>query len=376
MRYATLFALGVFTLFIASPATAAERFWFNAIGVEMGMTTVVQGTSGNESAATEDSDGIQDQFDIGWSGDLAFIGKIGKGQTLNLVLEAGQGDGAGDNVPAWTTPNYDAADTTGDAGVTTTLAQAYYEGAFMEEKLVLSFGLMDAHSLTDANEYANDETAQFLNGIFVRSVGTIFAEHENYYVPTIAVMFQPVDLVSVTATYSQNGGQDFFNEALYWVEVGIHPDLGSMKANIRAAWAMHDLPHTNIATGAEESNAGMINVSADLTIAENFGLFARFATQSDELEENEITTAISGGLSVAGALWGRDDDGLGVGYGMVTPNEKLSGGADDQTVIEAYYRLQMSDNFSLSADVQLLSGLPRDESPDVTVFGIRTQIGL
>lgn len=357
-------ALAIFAI-NAGSADAAERFWFNSIGVEFGITGVLQQTSGNEFGDSVD------QTDYAYSADFALVGKIAEGQTLNLVFEAGGGEAVADNFDARATPDYDAA----DSGHAAEVAQAYYEGEFADGKLVFAFGRMDAHSITDANEYANDETSQFLNGIFVRSVGTIFAEHDKYYVPTIALSFQPAEIVSVVYTYSHNSGEDMFNEAHQWIELGLHPKMGSMAANLRIGYAMHDVPHTEIDGGAETTNSGMINVSADLALSEVLGVFARYAMTDDSIEENEVTSVISGGVSIGGGLWGREDDGIGAAYGMISLNEKLYDNTDGETVMEFYYRFQVNDYFAVSADLQMFSDLERDEEPDVMVYGLRTQAG-
>lgn len=359
----TAIATLAFTFMVASSVNAAERFWFDNIGVEMGVTAVLQQTSGNEYGDSVD------QADFAYSADLAFIGRIGPGQTLSIVFEAGYGEAAADNFDMRATPDYDAANSENGLDV----AQAYYEGEFMDGKLIFMFGRMDAHSLTDGNEYAGDETSQFLNGLFVRSIGVIFAEHSNYYVPTFAFIIQPIDLFSLTYTYSQDTGEDFFNEGHQWFEAGLHPSFGSVSANLRVGYAMHDLPHSEIATSDETTNSGMINVSADITIGDNIGLFARYALQDSEIAENEVESAVSGGLSIGGGIWGRDDDGFGVAYGTITLNENLYSDTEGETVIEFYYRMQVNDHLAITVDFQMFSNLEREENREVNVFGLRSQ---
>ena len=357
--------LAIFTL-ATGYAQAAERFWFNNIGVEFSVTGVLQQTSGNEFGANS-----VDQTDFSYMGDFALTGRIAEGQTLNLVIEGGAGEAVADNFEARATPNYAVVPSENAVE----LAQAYYEGEFMDGSLVLAFGKLDVHSITDANEYANDEIGQFMNGMFVRSVGVIFAEHEGYMAPTIALSFQPVDIVSVIYTYSHPTGENIYNEALQWVELGLHPEMGSMSANIRMGYGMSDLPHTEVNSGKETTNSGMINVSADLAVSEDLGVFARYAMTDDSVEENEVTTAISGGVSIGGGMWGRPDDGVGVAYGMLTLNENLYNNTDGETVMEAYYRYQINDFCSVSADLQMYSDLERDEEKEVMVLGLRTSAG-
>lgn len=353
----------------------SEPSWFDNITVEFGLTGIFQGTAGNTRT---EANGLErnDQYDYSYSVDAALIGEIAEGHTLNVVFEAGEGEAAADNFSARATPNYDAADTTGDAGVIATVAQAYYEGEFADGALSLALGKMDVHAYSDGNEYASDETEQFLNGLFVRSIGVIFAEHEKYYVPTVAVTFQPYEFVSLIYTYSHNSGDDFFSDGYHWAELGLHPKFGELQGNYRFAYAKHDIDHTDIDDGSAKKNSGMFNVSADQALTENVGLFFRYAQQDENLAENEVKSAISGGISIGGGIWGRGGDTLGVAYGKITLNDKVvTENNEGESVMEVYYKCQVNDNLAVSADVQVFNDIERAEKRNVTVFGLRLQAG-
>jgi len=360
----------LFLLVSSLPALGAEGDktpWHERITLAFGVTGVFQGTSGNDYGESKD------QWDYSYSADMALIGELTGGHTLNLVFEAGEGEAAADNFGARGTPNYDAAVTHHEVGVTATLAQAYYEGEFMDGRLSVAIGKMDVHAYTDHNEYANDETSQFLNGLFVRSTGVVFAEHGSYYVPAIALTWRPFDLASIKYTYSHDGGDDFFNGGYHWLEAGLHPRFGELTGNYRVAYVQHDIDYTDITTGGEKSGGG-INVSADQLIAPDIGLFFRYAVQNDELKENEVTSAISGGVSVGGALWGREGDAAGVAYGHVELNGSVVKEHNEgESVFEAYYSFKVNGHLRIAADYQMIANLERPRKRDVSVFGFRAQ---
>jgi len=364
--------LAVTVLLISATGAQAqdESSWYDKVTVEFGATSIFQATSGNDYGNNKD------QTDFAFSADLALIGEIAEGHTFNLVFEAGEGDGAAENIGSRATPDYDAIDTTGFAGVGATVAQVYYEGDFFDGKLSLAIGKMDVHAYTDNNEYANDETTQFLNGLFVRSIGVIFAEHSKYYVPTIAFTATPFDFVSIKYTYSHDGGEDFFSDGYHWLELGLHPKFGELSGNYRIAYVQHDIAFTDRSNGQSTSNAGMINVSVDQAITGNLGIFARYAAQDDGIAENEVVSAISGGVSVGGAYWGMDADSVGVAYGHLELNKDIvTINNDGESVAEAYYSHEINEHINITADVQMFSNLERTTNRDVTVFGIRMQAG-
>lgn len=210
-------------LILAFPTSGAwadkDKSWFDNIKIEFGLTAILQSTSGNDTADSKD------QADYAYSADLVFIGAIAQNQRLNVVIEAGEGDGANDNTGSRTAPNYDSFISNFEGETRTNVSQAYYEAELMDGKVTFAFGKMDHHSLTDANEYAGDETSQFINGLFVRSAGAVFAESENYYAPTFALFLNSMKMASVIYTYSKHDTEDVFTDGDHVIELAISPKL-------------------------------------------------------------------------------------------------------------------------------------------------------
>lgn len=357
-------------LLTTASAGAEESKWYDVIAVDFGLTGVLQSTSGNTSGDAKD------QTDYAYSADIAFSGDIAERHTLNLIFEAGENEGAADNIPARATPNYDAAPSRDGVGVQATVAQVFYEGGFWDDMLTVAFGKMDVHAYTDANEYANDETAQFLNGLFVRSVGVVFAEHENYYAPTVALALRPVDSISIRYTYSNNEGDDIFSNGHHDGEIAFHPVFGGLAGNYRFGYQKYEMDFKDESTGTARNNSGFY-ISIDQALSEYIGVFGRYAFQDEDLAENEVISAWSAGAQLSGGLWGRTMDAIGVAVGSLEFNKDVvKENNEGETVVEAYYRFGVNDRFAISADVQFFSGLEREDKRDVSVFSIRTQTSL
>ena len=76
----------------------------------------------------------------------------------------------------------------------------------------------------------------------------------------------------------------------------------------------------------------------------------------------------------AGMMWrpGFYDDLVGLGATLADPVDKDN---KQQTTIEAFYRLDVSDNVALTADVQYLKN-PGFNSDDPLLFGLRLRFNL
>lgn len=341
-----------------------ERNWYDAIGIGFGMTGIMQGTSGLP----------EDRADYAYSVDLEFSGEIAEGQNLFLIMESGNGDGANGNVGSRSIPNYDSFVSLFEGEQRLNVSQVYYEGNFLDGKMTAAFGLMDHHALYDTNAFANDETEQFINGTFVRTAGSLFPEHENYYAYTFMLAARPIELVSLSYSYAKHNTEDFFSKGLHVFELGLHPKFGSLDGNYSVDFLLHDIGFTNYRSGKRENNKGII-VNVDQMLHEYFGVFGRFAFAKDTLLENEVTSMWSVGAQINGDLWRRQDDVIGLAYGQLELNRDIVGEfSEGEKVMEFYYKLGINDHVHLTADIQYLSDLERASNRDVVVFSFRSQI--
>ena len=77
----------------------------------------------------------------------------------------------------------------------------------------------------------------------------------------------------------------------------------------------------------------------------------------------------SGGLNIAGNLWGREDDNIGIGFGHLTGGDL---DVDKTDVFEIYGRFALNDTFAVTGDIQYMKdSVKEDDSPSGWIFGLR-----
>lgn len=349
------------------------------IDIDGGMTWYFQGTDGTNN----------DSADLTYTLDLNFSAPVGENGKAVVAFEAGNGQGVDGRLGSLSTANYDAfvTDVTASASGATDLnspniSQLYYEGEYMDGTLTVDFGKLDVHSMTDDNAYANDETDQFLSGIFTRTAGSNFAELDRYYGPGLAGTYS-ADLFDVTAVIA-NGNSSGFDSI-------IDRPYGALQVNIKPIengnyrfYVIQDgRRYTNINSGASTDNTAW-GLSFDQELMDGFGVFARYSSQDDKVQENVVESAWSLGAALQGSLWGHDDDALGIGYGSINVNNNPAAttaagltNPDDETHWELYYKFGVSDHFTVTPDVQVISNNGGDATADtVTVYGVRAQVNM
>lgn len=349
------------------------------LSIEGGVTSILQGTSGIPV------DG-GDVTDFTYTLDLVFEAAISEEGKVVIALEAGNGGGVNDNTGAISSPNYDAfiteISTSANAFAAISVSQAYFEGEFLDGTLGLTAGKLDVHSFYDENAYANDETDQFISGIFTRYPGSIFAELDSYYAPGIALTLYPSDMVElrvIGANGVNSGFEDVVSNAYLVGHINVMPQLMGREGNYRFHVIYDARNYTDIDTNDIKENVGY-GLSFDQEISDGIGLFLRYALQDDGIDENIVKSAVSGGISISGSHWNRDDDVLGLAYGILGVNKRATDIAsisnpEDETHIEVYYKFGFSDHFTLTPDLQVITNPGGDGDRDtVAIYGVRAQM--
>jgi hypothetical protein len=137
-------------------------------------------------------------------------------------------------------------------------------------------------------------------------------------------------------------------------------------------------------------------INGEQAITENVGAFARWSWNNGQTETQaftDISKSLSGGLSVKGAHWGRENDTLGLGFAingisaaqisylqqggstMFIGDGKLS--YRNEQIFESFYSLNIMKGAYLSADYQRIAnpGYNSARGP-VNFFGLRAHIEL
>jgi len=157
----------------------------------------------------------------------------------------------------------------------------------------------------------------------------------------------------------------------------VQPELAGMEGNYRVYGIYDARKYTEIATGDTKENVAY-GVSLDQALPGGFGIFARYSGQDDALAENTVASSWSAGAVMSGGAWGRDDDVLGVGYGVVVLNEDAPGipaDTGDEGHLEVYYKVGLSEHVTVTPDIQVITNNGGDSEADtITVAGARAQL--
>lgn len=345
------------------------------LNISGGITSILQGTSGVPNN--------NDVTDFTYTLDLNFEAAISRHGKVIVALEAGNGTGVNDiggTEYFLSIPNYDAY-VTETAGVTTvSVSQAYYEAEYLDGFLGVTAGKLDVHSLYDENAYANDETDQFISGIFTRYPGSLFTELDSYYAPGIALTVNPSDMLEfrlIGANGSGTGFEDIFDNGYMVAHAGVMPKLLGREGNYHFHVIYDARNYTDIDTGDVTENTSF-GLSADQEIMDGIGVFARYGVMDDGIDENLVKSAISAGVSLSGSLWNRENDVVGIAAGVLAINEDSSSVAanpDDEGHFEVYYKIGYGEHFTLTPDLQVVTNAGGDADNDtITVYGLRAQM--
>ncbi|MFH1507187.1 MAG: carbohydrate porin [Candidatus Omnitrophota bacterium] len=346
---------------------------FEGLSIGGGATFVVQGTS-DANATTSNGEDITD---ASYSVDLELEKSFDDGAALFIHLEGGQGAGVMDNdeLDLFSGVNKDA--TGGDAKME--LAEAWYEKGF-NDNLVVTFGKLDPTGYFDSNAVANDETSQFLAGMFKNSAVLEFPDNG----PGIRLGFVPTEKIELGVGILDGDGdwEDVGDDIFIIGEVDFKLNPWGRDGNYRLYGWVNDTDHTRLldVTKTKEEGYGF-GLSFDQELTDILTGFLRFGWQDEEVYDCDMSW--STGLQVAGKAWGRDNDILGLAVGQVMPGDDYAkaGNPDhNEGHFEAYYNIYVNDNFTISPDLQVIWNPKGVGSSDegrndtIVVLGARSQI--
>ncbi|MDD5679747.1 MAG: carbohydrate porin [Candidatus Omnitrophica bacterium] len=360
------------------------------LSVQADATFVVQGTPDANNAGGKS----KSRCDASWSSDI-FIEKAFDDWGLALIhLEPGQGDTVESELSLYSNVNRDANNTEGDVPIT----ELWYEQYLLNKQLILTFGKLDPANYLDQNEYAFDETTQFLGRIF-RNSPVVEWPNDNTFGSTLTIAPEAIPYFAANASYfnANNTWEDIFDKPFVSTQLtfmlarAFGLDEEKWNGNYRVYGWYNGLNHSKLVrTGEinpdnnEKRNFGF-GFSFDQMLTDRAGVFARFGWQRGDINmagtsPNTAPVEIgwSAGLELNGKTWNREDDVLAVAVGQVFPSEdyKDAGhGGKGEGHLEAYYRLQITKWLALSPDYQLIWNPAGDEGTNpIFVYGTRGQI--
>jgi len=348
------------------------------ISIGAGATFILQGTH-NANGDNLLSKG-DDVVDASYSIDLEIEKEFEDYAKAFIHLEAGCGLGVEDELKVFSNVNRDA-----DNDENLRLTEAWYEHYLTALPITITFGKIDATCFIDTNEYANDEGGQFLGRIFRNSPTIEFADNA----AGIRLGFEPLDFLDLEFVLMDGDSdwEDMFEEMFIATQLNLKSNLFNRDGNYRLIGWFNDREHTKWLEQAKTTKSSFgFGLSLDQELTDNLGTFFRYGWQDPKVflngEDYSLEHSWSLGLQLSGSLWNREDDVLGLAYGLIYPSDEYkeaqNRAAKSEGHLELYYSYKVNDHFTLSPDLQVIwrpYGRDADNGTDaITVFGLRGQV--
>jgi len=303
-----------------------------------------------------------------------------------------------------------------EESVETAVNQLAYQSA--ADSLTITAGKFSVVDVFDANRYAHDPRTDFMNWALIDAGTFDYAAdawgftygaaaelgHGPWVVRAGIFQLSPAPNGKITAVdFSQYSLVGELERRYAWngragkVKLLGFVNRGKMGTYADAVQSASQLGGTP-STAAVRHFSWRPGVSIDLEqeASTDIGVFARAGVNNGRFEAyefTEINRTVSGGISLAGARWGRPDDRVGVGavvnalsgdarryfaaggLGILIGDGRLNYGTE--RIVELYYAFRVNPHVALSVDYQHLlhPAYNRDRGP-VSVFGTRLHVEL
>lgn len=293
--------------------------------------------------------------------------------------------------------------------------QNQISGKVDKNRVIITLGKFAVGDVFDDNIYAHDPTTGFLNFAF-NTMGAFdyaadawgytyglavewkqdwwTARGGVFQLPTIPngldiepqIFRQFMSVVEFEARY------DLFNQpgAIKFLAYGDNGYISQIDDVIRYAYLAGDFPpRIDAARGRAVKTGGGINIKQQL--APHLGFFLRASMADGRYETvayTDVDRQISMGVVAGGALWGRDDDEIGVAgalsglsgdrvryFGLGGTSVYIGDGAlsyAGEKNMEAYYKIGFGKDMDATLDYQLLANPAHNGARGpINVFGLR-----
>ncbi|MSR41069.1 MAG: hypothetical protein EXS10_04115 [Phycisphaerales bacterium] len=248
---------------------------------------------------------------------------------------------------------------------------------FLDDRLVLTVGKMPPNSYFLLNYFADDESAQFLNGSL--DGNDVFQPGQGNYCPGLVVQGIPCDDLYVNAGIfdiadNSTTALENIDERLYFaaLEVGWTPGDSLYVTRYSATIAVSNQGRDWESTGEKQTNV-MFGLLAQKRFDNDLAPFVEYAIGSEVNATASMELSI--GLGVFSPL-GRTDDYAGIGWSWAQPTSSYGDLAPTNdppstSVLEAFYRVQLTNSMQLSPDIQLLCNPANGDDSTVVAFALR-----
>jgi len=283
------------------------------------------------------------------------------------------------------------------------VTELWYQHTMFDDSLRVRVGKMDLtggfehHNCPvsfDCSNYANDETAQFLNGALINNPTIPFPDYglgiAAYYNP-IGHWYVSAAVADAQADLRETGfrttfyGQDYF---FYIFETGITPQLPSANGPLQGAYRLGLWYDPQPKANSDSANTSrddvgfyltcdqmLIKENDDLQDSQGLGAFFRYGYADSK--RNDIANFWSFGFQYQGLFESRDDDVLGVGFAQGFFSDKATATYTDdyESALELYYNARITPWLNISPSVQYIANPGGDKTvSDAVVLGLRVQM--
>ncbi|MBD3271062.1 MAG: hypothetical protein GF384_00825 [Elusimicrobia bacterium] len=355
------------------------REGMEGIAVSGGMTLIIQGT--HNANGDDVLQGSEDTTDATYSVDLGFEKKFNDSASGFIHCETGDGQGVENELTVFSNVNRDADDS--DNGLSVT--EAWIDYAFGDSGFSTTVGKLDPTVFIDTNEYANDETTQFMGHVFRNSAVIPFPDNALGMCVSYAIYdIVGVDILTLDGKDDADDiGHDFFSG----LQVNVMHEIFEKSGNYRFIAWLDKRRYVRWDNPAEEKDTGSgFGISMDQTLTPWMGVFARYHWTDEDIyrdgEEFSLKQDISFGFSIAGKTWGRRNDVLSIAYGVIDPSDAYKEATNriayDEKHAECFYNLSITDQIALTPHVHVIwdpyGGDAVNGDNTLTVGGLRIQV--
>jgi len=273
------------------------------------------------------------------------------------------------------------------------ISEYWYEQGFFDNKIQLKVGKQDAAydfmALDLATNFVNNSHAYFMPNVPLPS----------YPDPALGLVLKinPTDWLSLrTGWYDGKayGGSTGFNtafdgspEAFLIQEIGIRHNRNNMPGTILAGGWLHTGHVDDLSDPGQEKGQSMgAYIEAEQMVwkkekdnpEDKKGLYTLVQYSFAPSDRSEIGNYYGGTLMYKGPFKGRDEDVVGVGAAVAQFSNKLRNIVSDgrrgaETILEAFYKFQLTPWFSIQPVVQCVFR-PDGQRANSFVFGLRSVI--
>lgn len=294
------------------------------------------------------SDGSTEQSVMNYSIDLAIESDLGEWGQAFIYMIAAEGANVESKASSGVNSDFEAG-IWDDGGFSDLRVAEAWVDIQVAARVNARIGKIDPTGIYDANEYANDQTSQFLAGVFVNNAAINFPA----YTGGVSVGVDLNEHVTVNAGLFDSTGEF----------VGT---LSDTFAIAEAAMGYHLMSDGNVRVSYWNDDATKSNgyaLSVDQHVADAMAVFMRFGANEDDAANT--TTVLSGGWQLE-----IHEDTLGLAYAQTSKS-----GADNEGHFELYYKKGFTEHFHITADVQQITNPGNDSANNnETVYGMRMQL--